>query len=299
MPSTARDRTQEFFATISTFQTFNTIETLNVSVDHQNDIDNTSQEYIEQSHRIHHLTLKLDANIHNVSHRKLQQIEQLAKRSNNLHNHQAQINALMVDVNDDLYNIDQNIHYLTTIISKLDYYDNTNCSFHHQALLKQLKLKNEDLKKLYRSTYDVAISSLKRQKKQTDQFGTIKRPKKPINRRKYKNNQQIGDQSMQTQMQSQLNIVNYNSLRLDEATKIVSEITKINEMTIEMAQLVHGHGKIMGIIEENMDVANQNMDGAIGELQKYLARMTGNEMLMLKVFALIIFFAIFFAIFIA
>lgn len=104
---------------------------------------------------------------------------------------------------------------------------------------------------------------------------------------------------MQIQMQTQLNGVNYNGLRLDDATKIVSEITKINEMAIDLAHIVHEQGQIMGIIEENMDVANQNMDGAIGELQKYLARMTGNEMLMLKVFALIIFFAIFFAIFIA
>lgn len=72
MPSTVRDRTKEFFATINSFQTFNTIETVNVSLKHTT----SSPQYIQQSQRIHDLTVDIDAKILNVEEKKLKHIEQ-------------------------------------------------------------------------------------------------------------------------------------------------------------------------------------------------------------------------------
>ena len=74
MPSTVRDRTKEFFATINAFQTVNSIEAVNVL--QKKSSNTTSPQYIEQSQRIHELTLKIDANITNIAQRKLKHIEQ-------------------------------------------------------------------------------------------------------------------------------------------------------------------------------------------------------------------------------
>ena len=77
MPSTVRDRTKEFFATINSFQTFNTIETVNASLnDNSINHNTTSPQYIAQSQCIHDLTIKIDANISNVAQNKLKHIEQ-------------------------------------------------------------------------------------------------------------------------------------------------------------------------------------------------------------------------------
>lgn len=79
MPSAVRDRTQEFFATINAFQTFNTIETVKVSQKKElidNESVSTSPQYIAQSQRIHDLTIRIDANITNIAQRKLKHIEQ-------------------------------------------------------------------------------------------------------------------------------------------------------------------------------------------------------------------------------
>mmetsp|Transcript_40073 Transcript_40073/g.35373 ORF Transcript_40073/g.35373 Transcript_40073/m.35373 type:complete len:190 (-) Transcript_40073:335-904(-) len=186
MPSTVRDRTKEFFATINSFQTFNTIETVSNASKKKsfNDNDTTSPQYVEQSQRIHDLTLKIDANISNIAQKKLMHIEQLSTRSNNLNNLQSDINLLIIDVNEDLSHIDQNISYLSTVINNLDYWNNENCESHHKILLNQLIKKNEKLKSLYRSTYEIVINSMQRNKKQIQQFGTIKRPKKSIKSKK-------------------------------------------------------------------------------------------------------------------
>ena len=79
MPSTVRDRTKEFLATIHTLNSFrasDTSETVNISQKSFNDNDTTSPQYIEQSQRIHDLTVKIDTNIRNVSQKKLKHIQQ-------------------------------------------------------------------------------------------------------------------------------------------------------------------------------------------------------------------------------
>lgn len=241
----------------------------------------------------------------------------MAKRSNNLTDYQSDINRLIVNVNQDLSDIDQNIVYLQAIINNLDYWNNKCCKQHHQRLLNQLLQRNEKLKSKYLQTHQLAINSMKRQKKQRDQFGVIKRSKRGgLDRRSlYKkfadNHDRIGcDNNMQmvhpqqTQQQIMMNfgesrLVNYNQDRLEAVTRIASELQDINKMTTDLAVMVHDQGEVMGVINDNIDRAKDNMDGVIGELQKYLARMSANEMLMIKVFALIIFLAIFFAIFVA
>ena len=177
-------------------------------------------------------------------------------------------------------------------------------------LLSQLYEKNETLKSLYSSTYQIAINSMKRNKDQRKKYGDIQRPKHRLNRRKslYKrrqlNDYQQPEQLQQAQQQLQVSIANTNEFdyaeeRLREISRAESSITEISNLMAQLAGMVHGQGQILGMIQNNVGYANDNLDGVIANLQKYLARMGSNEWLMIKVFALIIFLAIFFAIFVA
>lgn len=172
-------------------------------------------------------------------------------------------------------------------------------------MLNQLYEKNERLKSLYSSTYQIAIDSMQRNKAQRRKYGDIKRPQRRLNRRrtmqKYQHQQQGQEQ---TQQQVQLSVVNgvnvdYHEEKLSEISRAQGTITEISYLMSKLAGMVHDHGQRIGMIQRNVDYANDNLDGVIINLQKYLARMGSNEWLMIKVFALIIFLAIFFAIFVA
>eukprot|EP01083_Nonionella_stella_P280899 955811_1 len=287
MPSAARDRTQEFLATVHTFQQFNTIETLHTPI-----INNTSQTHINESHHIHQLTLKIDAAINDVSQTKLKQIEQLAKVTNNWKDYQSEINQLIINVNEDLHHIDQNIEYLTIIIPKLNY-NNYHYASHQKALLNQLINKNKILKKLYRSTYDIVIESLRKQKKHRNTYGIPKqllsRPRKTlaqyreerhereILKHEIEDDNQNDPMQIQRKMQlydTQMNFVNHQELQLEKVRDIESQMIEINGMMSDVIEMVHYQGNMIQVIQENVIKANENMNGVINELQKYLAKMT-------------------------
>ena len=76
-------------------------------------------------------------------------------------------------------------------------------------------------------------------------------------------------------------------------------LTEISQSMTQLAQLVDEQRETIININDNMEVAVENVEGGIEQLQKYLASLAGNRWLMIKVFALIIFFAIIFTVFIA
>lgn len=82
--------------------------------------------------------------------------------------------------------------------------------------------------------------------------------------------------------------------RAEDALKIEQELREITQMMSHLGELVHQQGQTIIGIDENIEDANDQMNGAIDQLQKYLATLSGNRWLMIKVFAILIFFAILF-----
>lgn len=91
----------------------------------------------------------------------------------------------------------------------------------------------------------------------------------------------------------------YNEQRAQDAMAVERQLTEIGQMMTKLATMVHEQRETIITINSNIDDSREHMEGAISELQKYLATLTGNRWLMIKVFAILIFFALFFALFIA
>ena len=91
----------------------------------------------------------------------------------------------------------------------------------------------------------------------------------------------------------------YNEQRAQDAMAVERQLTEIGQMMTKLATMVSEQRETIITINQNIDDSRENMEGAISELQKYLATLTGNRWLMIKVFAILIFFALFFALFIA
>ena len=77
------------------------------------------------------------------------------------------------------------------------------------------------------------------------------------------------------------------------------KIYKNSQMMTNLAQMVEEQKETILHIQDNIDYSVENVEGAIEQLQKYLASLSGNRWLIIKVFALLIFFAIFFTLFVA
>merc|ERR1712202_96977 len=109
-----------------------------------------------------------------------------------------------------------------------------------------------------------------------------------------------GAQSSQQQSQMTLyNETNYTQQRAEEAEQIEGQLTEISRMMGKLATIVHDQRQTILTISENVEDATLHVEGAIEQLQKYLSSLSGDRWLMIKVFALLIFLAIIFTVFIA
>jgi len=105
-----------------------------------------------------------------------------------------------------------------------------------------------------------------------------------------------------SQSQSQMMLYNetqYNEQRAMEAEHIEGQLTEIGQMMTRLATIVDQQRQTIIQIGDNVDDSIQHVESAIDQLQKYLASLSGNRWLMIKVFALLIFLAIIFTVFIA
>ena len=105
-----------------------------------------------------------------------------------------------------------------------------------------------------------------------------------------------------SQSQSQMMVyqeTQYNEQRAMEAEAIEGQLTEISQMMTKLASIVDEQRQTIIQIGDNVDDSIQHVEGAIEQLQKYLSSLSGNRWLMIKVFALLIFLAIIFTLFIA
>lgn len=104
---------------------------------------------------------------------------------------------------------------------------------------------------------------------------------------------------MRMQVQQAFPLSEYHEQRAEMAQVVESKFAEVLNMVSHLAGLVDEQRQTIITINSNIEESIDNVEGAIAQLQKYLGSLSGNRWLMIKVFALLIFFAIIFTIFIA
>jgi len=82
--------------------------------------------------------------------------------------------------------------------------------------------------------------------------------------------------------------------RMHATKKLQSSIAELAAMFTQTASLVQEQQEKLGRIDADMDVAQTNVEDAQNELLDYWRRMSSNNKLIVKVFAILIFFVVFF-----
>lgn len=187
MAPTVRDRTQEFFATVDSFQQLGSTKSpKQTSISSAATLSKSS---IEQSSRIGNLANQIAENIDEVQ-QKIIQLEQIAKLTSNFRDERPKIQSLMLNIKQDIDRLNMDLKTLQTFLSQSFNDINSskhNCIEHHQSLLKVLQGRYSNLAKAFGSACEISTKHLQRQKKQREKFGFGPNKKKsfrkvPMNR---------------------------------------------------------------------------------------------------------------------
>ena len=188
MPPTVRDRTQEFFATVDSFQQLGHTSSPSRSKTAIPSTAILSKSSIEQSSRIRNLANQIAENIDDVS-QKIIQLEQLAKLTSNFRDERPKIQSLMLTIKQDIDRLNMDLKTLQTFLSQSfnEISSQHNCIEHHKSLLKVLQGRYSNLAKSFGSACEISTKHLQRQKKQREKFGFGPNKKKsfrkvPMNR---------------------------------------------------------------------------------------------------------------------
>lgn len=92
---------------------------------------------------------------------------------------------------------------------------------------------------------------------------------------------------------------NYTQSRAVALHNVESTISELSGIFTHLATMVAQQGELAIRIDDNMDESLANVEGARSSLLRYLNQISSNRWLMIKIFAILIFFLIFFIFFVA
>ena len=113
-----------------------------------------------------------------------------------------------------------------------------------------------------------------------------------------------GGTSSSSYMQQQLALPQqqqdgYLSSRAEALHNVETTIVELGTIFTQLAEMVHAQGELTQRIDENVDEALGNVDAAKQQLMRYLATVSTNRWLVMKVFGVLMAFILFFVLFVA
>ena len=109
--------------------------------------------------------------------------------------------------------------------------------------------------------------------------------------------QELDIESGQVTQQSMLAGNNYSLSRANAAVALQGMIAEIGQLFNKMSHMIVQQEEMVRRIDADIDGSAENVNRGHSELLKYFNNISGNRGLILKIFAVLIFFIIFFALF--
>jgi len=256
-----------------------------------------------------------------------QKIKELINISKSSHPDESKIKHLMISIKTEIDAINCSINNLKIFVCDLnEKYKNLNNNHnydHHNTILHIIENKIKHCVVLFANGCDLGMKCLQKQKQYHLKFGDTRLNnfrKVPRNRRRQQQQRQNAHDDNQSlfvlnpndntnantnngQLVSQSQMIAneksyYEKQRFDDALIIEKQLTEINKMTIQLAQLVAEQREVIIYIPQNLETAHDNIENATIELQKTLNDLSSNGWLLIKVLIVIIVFAVVFTIFV-
>mmetsp|Transcript_31189 Transcript_31189/g.76093 ORF Transcript_31189/g.76093 Transcript_31189/m.76093 type:complete len:320 (-) Transcript_31189:170-1129(-) len=238
--------------------------------------------------------------IHAVS-AKLEKLTALAKQKSLFKDPTRDIQQLRFVIKEEITRLSEDIQHLQNYMEGQD--SKGHSRNHSTAVVKDLQVKLAQTTNDFRGILELRTKSLQAQASRRKRYGdssNFSLRKREVNsfgrsEAEGKSHSQI---LVQEQKQSRVN-EEYLSSRAETVQDIEKMLSELGGIYERMLTMVKSQGEVAISIESNMQIATENVDSGIGELKTLLNSMQSNRWLIIKVFFILILFAVFFTVFVA
>jgi len=236
---------------------------------------------------------------------KLESLTKLVRSSTSFHNfHHAEISHLTMQVNDDIGELKSRLGNLEMNSSESNTKRSGGETRHQRNIVTQLQGKYNRAVKSFQDVIKETQDNLTRQQKRGEKYSKAKRRElKP--RLRYQSLLDLENDEKAPLIQgggskelAQLMVTKQDSYHQERAQTVQSiekAIVELAHMYERVAELVIEQGAVAERLDSNVQTSLENVEYGIGELNKYLSSVSTNRWLIIKVFAILIFFAMLFA----
>jgi len=290
------DRTNEFLATVATLQRSGAQDVLAYepsaasSSVHMMPEGGAATQFSKAasvvSRGIHETTLKLE------------RLTKLAKKQSLYEDNSAKVHELTVGIKGDLQILDADLKSLQQFVDDGRTRSTKHSKENSAAIVDNLKSQLAFTTKSFAEVLQIRTKTLKEQHHRQKNFGD---PSNALPRSKA--NRFVDDAPSQEQMAAQEQMVAredvYLSSRAQQVENIEGMIHELGQMYVKLTSIIDMHGEMAIRIDENLNTTLENTENGHRELMITLNRVSGNQWLLLKVFAVLIAFSTFFVVFVA
>jgi len=239
---------------------------------------------------------ELGKEIHQTS-MKVQELRKMAKKKDIFNDKTQDIQVLTVEVKEDIQSLNSKIELLENKV--IGNGSNRASQAHASNMINTLKTRLLEVTKDFKDALEDRSKTMESQDKRRRMYSTksesSSNPFSKGRRQSGSSNPDDPESGGGAQEASQM----YNHSRAQAVESVQRTIGELAQMFSKMAVLVTAQEEMIQRIDHDVDDASDNMNAAQETLMKYFAHISSNRTLIIKVFAILVVFIVFFAIFIA
>ncbi|RHZ75722.1 hypothetical protein Glove_212g50 [Diversispora epigaea] len=239
----------------------------------------------------------------NIMATKLQKLTKLAKRKTLFDDRPVEISELTYIIKQDIAKLNKQIALLQQYVRDHKK-NNTQANEHSSNVVVMLQSKLANTSMNFKDVLEIRTQNMKASKDRREQFmfsnnqqANITEANSPLyntQKRNEQNNKDFLALDMSTGQAQQLQLMerqdNYIESRATAIESIESTIAELGNIFQQLAQMVSEQRETVQRIDANTDDIQMHVEGAQKELLKYYASISSNRWLLIKIFAVIIFF---------
>jgi len=247
--------------------------------------------------QLNQFSAEIGAGIHNT-HLKLQELRKMAKAKGIFNDRTHEIQELTYTIKQDIEQLNQKIEVLERQ-AKGNATNRSNAA-HSNTMVDTLKMRILEVTKEFKDALELRTKALESQdnRRQMYNFGAGNsgaalnfQNQKPSGNMLDPESGGMGGGMAQTQL--------YHNSRADAVQSVQKTIGELSQMFLKMASLVTAQEEMIQRIDHDVDETLSNVEQGQDHLLKYFQHMSSNRFLIMKVFAILIFFVVFFVVFLA
>ncbi|XP_028168902.1 syntaxin-5 [Ostrinia nubilalis] len=285
----ARDRTNEFIATVRSLQG----RTLSRPVVR----DERKAAVLETYSQFMSMAKVISKNI-TSTYTKLEKLAMLAKKKSLFDDRPTEIQELTYIIKGDLSSLNQQIARLGEMPR-----GRRSMHSHSSSVVVALQSRLASMSSQFKQVLEVRSENLKHQNNRREQFSRVAPVVSEVPTLLQQDEVSIdfGDASTSLQAQTQQLALrddtdSYVQQRAETMHNIESTIVELGGIFQQLAHMVKEQDEAIGRIDANIQEAEMNVEAGHREILKYFQSVTGNRALMFKIFGVLIFFFIFFVV---